>query len=75
MPKFKKGERVWYVPDHADGPEHRDAEAGVVKREADPNTYFFSDRPDVNAYMVDYPNDGSGVAKLTYERHLQKRDT
>lgn len=69
MPKFKKGERVWYVPDHAEDATHRDAEAGIVLE-----TNVALTPKGHEGYLVDY-KDGSGVAKLTYERHLQKRDT
>lgn len=67
MAKFSKDERVWYVPNHADGPSHKDAEAGVVKMVSEPPV------KGKTAYKVDY-NDGSDVAKFTYERHLQKRE-
>lgn len=68
MPKFEEGDPVYYIPDHADGPGHQDAEVGVVK-EAGPPVQPHRDRK----YLVDY-DDPSPVAKTTYERHLIKRE-
>lgn len=67
MSALSKDDKVWYIPDHADGPEHRDAEAGTIV-DVGPFDGYDAD------YLFDY-NDGSGVAKLTYERHLQERNT
>lgn len=64
MPKFSEEEKVYYIPDHADSPDHRDAEIGRVRTIGSP-VQPHRDRK----YWVEY-EDGSGVAKQTYERHL-----
>lgn len=69
MSRFGAEQKVWYVPDHADGPGHRDAEAGVVVG-VGPPVQPHHDR----AYWVRY-DDGSGVAKKTYERHLRNQES
>lgn len=57
MSKFTPGDRVVYVPPHADGPTHSDAVQGVVKE------------PRRLGVLVDY-QDGSPVAKYTKRRNL-----
>lgn len=58
---FSKGDQVTYVPHHADGPNHLDANDGVVT--------------EVGAVMVtvDY-NDGSPNGKKTAPSQLVKRN-
>lgn len=74
MPKFSKGDKVWYIPDHAEDASHSDAEVGVVEDSVDPNkTISFYGSSEERRYFVNY-NDGSSVAKLTYERHLEPRE-
>lgn len=68
MPKFSPGDKVYYVPDHADGSGHKDAEVGVVTE--GPIENYLGGK---TSYKVDY-NDGSPNAKLTYERHLEPRE-
>jgi len=64
MSRFEIEERVLYLPDHAEGPDHEDAEVGVVTGVGPPT------EPDRSRqYWVDY-DDGSGVSKCTYERNL-----
>lgn len=72
MPSFSKGDKVWYIPDHAEDESHPDAEAGVVK-EARKHTWPSGPPDDKQKYLVNYSDD-SGVAELTYERHLEPRD-
>lgn len=65
MSRFEIEDRVLYLPSHAEGPGHEDAEVGVVTGVGPPS------QPDRSRqYWVDY-NDGSGVSKCTYERDLQ----
>lgn len=41
MASFNKGDRVRYIPNHANGdPQHPDCEDGVVKRSGDNGTIF-----------------------------------
>lgn len=53
----EEGEMVRFVPDHADGPQHKDSEVGEVTNVGNAGI------------MVDF-DDRSGVSKLCYRRHL-----
>lgn len=64
-PSLNPGEKVWFIPDHADGPDHPDAEPGRIRH--------FVPAANEEAYHVWY-YDGSPNAKLTYRRHLIRRD-
>lgn len=61
MPKFEIGEKVTYIPEHADGPDHPATENGVIKEERR------------TGWLVDY-FDESPVTKLTQERFLVPRE-
>jgi len=51
--KLKKGDQIYYVPDHATGPDHPDSEQGfVVRQTPDPKgetffcRYYWKQRPE-----------------------------
>lgn len=54
----EEGEMVRYIPDHADGPQHRDSEVGEVTNVGEAGI------------MVDFENEPKRGAKLCYRRNL-----
>lgn len=75
MPKFSPGDKVWYVPDHADGPDHKDAERGVVRSWSE--LFPREVKGNQTGYRVEYPDSDAPApsnTKLTYERNLEPRE-
>lgn len=66
--RFVRGDKVYYVPDHANGLNHKDVESGVVKSV---KSSTLSD-PQVPSYYVLYDS-SNNFSKLTYGRNLQPR--
>ena len=66
---FKKGDKVIYIPNHANGPNHNDCKRGVVSSIND--TYVFVKYDNAMCFMV--TGDEPYTAQATYPENLIKR--